>query len=375
MEKHLPFYGFAADTLTGQTPKWQSEFDTADFLEFCQFHGIAGLLADSVRPSQHVPVQIIEDLNQKTNELRLLDKLQNKALAQMVTILQAHQIPTIVLKGSALANTIYSASHLRPRGDIDLLVQLKHAKKLDELMTRLGLSRSGDPGTAWDTRQVSYSMQDAFNCRHDFDIHYKISNQLVFSKHFSWIELFLNSEEIKSPDTGNLRVLSPIYQLIHACLHRSTHLHMPYQVEDQSRPGDRIVWLYDMYLIGGSLSESDWNQAEKLSKDKQMSAICRDALTATGELFHSDPIITTAARFDSNSRELSAMLLHRKRWSFSLAELMAMSGFRNRCRLVFRLLFPPTSVMQQQYGYSHAYELVWLYPKRLISRLLRQLSG
>ena len=60
------------------------------------------------------------------------------ALARVIEHLNAHGIPNILLKGVALALTLYKNEALRPMGDVDLLVRWDDVPRTVELLRELG---------------------------------------------------------------------------------------------------------------------------------------------------------------------------------------------------------------------------------------------
>lgn len=63
-------------------------------------------------------------------------------LQEITTALQAHQIPTLILKGAHLGAAVYGSIALRSMLDIDLLVPQRHVALAVEQLRRLAMNRA-----------------------------------------------------------------------------------------------------------------------------------------------------------------------------------------------------------------------------------------
>lgn len=83
-----------------------------------------------------------------TLKLRLLER----RLGEAVTLLAAHGIDVTLLKGAALAQTVYRGFVDRPMADVDLLVDASRARQAHALLREHGWARieTAMPDVAWD---------------------------------------------------------------------------------------------------------------------------------------------------------------------------------------------------------------------------------
>jgi hypothetical protein len=121
----------------------------------------------------------------------------------------------ILLKGAALANTVYPEPALRTMGDIDLLVSSSERDRAGEALRRFGFSPRPGYATPWHHLPPLRSP--------DGDMVVELHDQLVPVSAPCCVDLeavYSRSEEI---DVAGIRalVLSPVDALHHVCLHTS----------------------------------------------------------------------------------------------------------------------------------------------------------
>ena len=143
-------------------------------------------------------------------------------LRKVLRLFIDHGIPVIVLKGAALANSVYNSIGDRPMSDVDLLVHPEDREKILAI-----LDESGYPTKPW-----RKSGLHPFNINFTGEIDFLGKNGTVFDLHwnlisFEWVRQLnnLNIEEMwretepLTIDGVETRQLSSRDTLIHICLH------------------------------------------------------------------------------------------------------------------------------------------------------------
>jgi len=110
-----------------------------DLAPLAESHGLGPLLFHHVRqggfslPGEvRLQVQGLFLRHKVANEMRMAK------LSEILAALAAAQIPALLLKGSALATTVYPQPGLRPMADLDLLVPPDDVVRAQEMVRRLG---------------------------------------------------------------------------------------------------------------------------------------------------------------------------------------------------------------------------------------------
>ncbi len=119
----------------------------ADLAEQSEIHGIAPLIYYHFQAAGFSPpVPARRVLKALVMRHRDANAIRSRALVLILDALSAEGIPVLVLKGAALAHTVYPEPGLRPMRDIDLLVPPSQARQAQSLLISLGYHESSPTG-------------------------------------------------------------------------------------------------------------------------------------------------------------------------------------------------------------------------------------
>ncbi len=159
-----------------------------------------------------------------------------KALTSALELLERARVPVIVLKGGALALSVYPDPPLRPMNDIDLLVPP------DAVETAVAALRSGgflvpDEETAsfWKRAYFHLPLRAPGDGYVLVELHWGIAQ--ADRHHPVTDELFRASLPLPEA-AGSARRLGPEDMLVHLSLHHAYHYFEP-----------RLIWIYDLALL------------------------------------------------------------------------------------------------------------------------------
>ncbi|MGI4788207.1 MAG: nucleotidyltransferase family protein [Janthinobacterium lividum] len=149
-----------------------------------------------------------------------------RPLAELLDACGAAALDLIVLKGAALAETVYPRPSLRPFGDIDVLIRLEDASRVFALLSKLGYVVEA---AAWK------DLVSGRGCEANFfrstergvvviEVHTDLLNNALFQGLVSLDHagLWQRSRPACLAGTGGW-VLGPEDQLLHLCLHLACH--------------------------------------------------------------------------------------------------------------------------------------------------------
>ncbi|MBC8236182.1 nucleotidyltransferase family protein [bacterium] len=180
-------------------------------------HSITPLLyqrLETLGPSTNIPASV----EQKLREIYIHSAARNMRLyhelSKVLRILQNDDIPVIVLKGAALAETVYQNIALRPMGDVDLLVKKEDLYRTETALLNLGY--------------VFYKENN-----YHFKQHYEGEKRIAIEIHWnidrpsSLFQIDIDGmwERARLAKIANVEVLvlSPEDLILHLCLHVSFH--------------------------------------------------------------------------------------------------------------------------------------------------------
>ena len=110
------------------------------FFALCDREELRGLLflASHVRCRGGWPAEIRDELAQSARTDTAREMLRREEIASVLSELAASGAPAIVLKGTALAYSVYDAPIARPRLDTDLLIDSAHQDAARGVLERRG---------------------------------------------------------------------------------------------------------------------------------------------------------------------------------------------------------------------------------------------
>ncbi len=357
---------FLVDVINGRSPEWKSSWDDADFITACQIHGVTGIVADCAkRKKLNLPLEVFQGLKEVLDSLRVFELLHTEQLRLLFGKLESAGVSFILLKGTALAYSVFSSPHLRSRGDTDLFIAEGRRSEMDASLLNLGYERQVTPPADLSSYQQIYSKTDHFGYDHIIDVHWRISNRQVFANAFTWEELEQHTSEI--PDLWpKARSLNPEYLLLHLCLHRVGHFTFPTFDEHLTERGDRLLWLYDIALVCRELESTGWIRFSNLCKEKQMCAVVLDTLAAANAFFPFNiPEQARALLAPTGGREPSRRLLDGGFLNSLVSDLAALPSWTEKITLLTEHLFPPSNYMLFKYEKQSRLWLPLLYIRRL----------
>lgn len=286
-------------------------------------------------------------------------------LVRVLGALAGSGVKPLLLKGAALAYSIYPSPGLRPRVDTDLLIRSSDRDICHRVLSDLGYEKENAIHGELVQYQSGYAMQDRFGIGHVLDVHWRISNTQLFSQALGYEEL--SSRALSLEALGeHARGPAPVHALLHACMHRAHHLHSPMTMDgEQGTGGDRLIWLYDIHLLVESMSRQELVEFAALAGRKRIRAVCRDGLLrATGCFATQLPEEVLLALTSKGAAELSEAHLRTGRIHHLLTEIRSLPSWRDRVRLLKEHLFPPMDYMFKKYSVSSRAWLPMLYLKR-----------
>jgi len=348
-----------AAALRGEKIDWPQPLSD-DEIDALVEHGVAPL----VYAAAGVP-----QLRDVAMSAAVAEPLRLRELRAVLDGLAARGVRPLILKGSALAYSMYAAGELRPRMDCDLLIEGAEMEIVAEVFAALGYEAAINSGDELGIRQRSFSRTDEFDVSHNFDVHVAIANTAVFASVLRYDELLSRAVAVPRIGEHALR-LSNADALLHACIHRVAHHHN----------SDRLIWLCDIHLLRRSLTRDELRDFWQLAADRRVVAVCRRAFELEASWFGSagDAAEQWLTREQLEADEPSRAFLDRGRtYGELLVTNLAALSWSGRLKRLRQLAFPPRQFMYAQFGGGSPAALPLLYAYRGlrgVARLFRKLA-
>lgn len=361
---YLPFM---VSVINDQSPAWQPDWDEDDFLTACKIHGVAAIISTRTdRQGLEFPQSVAEELREVVESLKVFELLHREQLQILFERFAADSIEFIVLKGSALAYSVSPEPWMRARGDTDLIISESDRLKADGILIELGYEPQVVSSVYLLSYQQIYAMTDRYGYGHIIDIHWRINNRHAFASAFSWQDLQQNTALIPALWPG-ARTMNTPYQLLSLCLHRVGHFTFSTFDELLTERRDRLLWLYDIFLVCRELDTTAWQQFGELCRAKQLSAVAVDSIDAAAACFPFEfPETIRSALVEAGHKDSSRRLLKGGFINALISELGALPGWQDKAGLVKEHLLPPAEYLLARYEKQSRLWLPLLYIRRLI---------
>ena len=335
-----------AEMLRDETvPPGARATDPAAFVRACGDDDLTGLVYEVISRQDAGDnwVRFVRDaLAPEARAHSAEEMLRRQELVGVLDALAAAGVQPILIKGIALAYSVYGAPAARRCRDTDLLI-----RRDDERTIRRILADRGYAPPLWCEGELLFCQfplkkTDAFGFVHTLDFHWKISTQSFFAD-------LLGFDEVLGAATGlpalgaHARAAGPLHALLLACIHPVMH----------HRNARSLVWIYDVHLLASQLSVREFDRFAELASARQVAAICAHQLRIAARWMGTripDSALQTLEAV--GTREPSAAYLRpNRRWAGELvSNLQGLSSWRDRMRLLREVVLPPPDYMLRAYG-------------------------
>ena len=351
--------------LRGDAVSWSDLAMTpAEFLGHCERHDVSLLVHERIlrsSDSAEWPSAVRDALLKHAREETARELLRREEIAAVIAALSDRGVRAVVLKGAALAYTVYETPGARPRLDTDFFID-----ECDRDTARVVLEKRGyvaPPYCADLFSQFEMTKTDEFGLVHVMDVHWKISTQPVFACVLRFEEVLRRAMPV--PALGASAVVPrSVDALLLACMHPVMH----HQNEE------RMLWAYDIHLLAESLTAVEFEELVRLARAKQMTEVCARGLRLAQAMFRT--AISNALLADLDRRERAEpsaeYLASQRRWrDETVSSLRALPRFSERVRFMRSVLLPSPQYMLGAYGLHGKPLGPWLLPALYVHRNVR----
>jgi hypothetical protein len=278
-------------------------------------------------------------------------------------------IPVLVLKGAALAETVYSNIAVRPMGDVDLLVH-----RADRSRALAALAACGFAAPHVDARDDANAAFEnecfMFKPGHTqtaVELHWSLFDSPYYQYALRMDWFWDTAEGVTIADT-RARMLGPEAQVLHLCGHLRLH-----------HGGGELLWLHDIaQLVTSWRARIDWSVVLERAQRFDLVLSLQDVLGRVAvdwgapipgavlqrlQALHASP---REARVFGWLTEPNRSVVRRL-----YVDLASLPSWSRRLVFAWINLFPSAAYMQQRYGIRHPLLVPFYYPYRW----LRALAG
>lgn len=294
----------------------------------------------------------------------VLEELQRRELTAVITALVDAGIQAVLLKGAAWAYQVYPQPMLRSRDDTDLLISAADRDRAARVLLALGYEAANENRAELATAQRHFRRVDARQFAHPIDLHWRVTNPLVFADALPFARVWPRSVPIAP--LGGARALCPVDALLLGCLHRLAH-----HGDDSD-----LIWVYDIHWLATRLTAEESGELVEQAAANRLSGACLQGLSRSIEAFGTRvPAATLSALAAAEGAADDVFFQPR----VSPLELLAsdwrtLDTWSGRCRLLRAHVFPERAYMASKYGTRNPVLLPLLYAHRALTGLPRWLK-
>lgn len=297
------------------------------------------LLAASLSPEERATA-IGNQLARELTIAAALNAWRDEETRRLLAALSHDGIDVLVMKGSALAHTLYAEPHLRPRLDVDLLLGRDALERAERVVTAEGWTHPVERAAEVAEPQRHYVKDGPGGSLYHLDVHWRIAIPQAFGDALSFHELAQRSVPV--PQLGaSARTLSPVDALLLACVHRVAH----------HADAIDLLWLRDIHLLVEHLTAEERVELPARAQRASIVAVTRRGLALAADLFgtpHAAELLSGLAALPPQS-ESSADFLGGVRPVNALRLDLAALTWSARLALVAEHLFPAPAYMRARY--------------------------
>ena len=359
---------FLAHLLRGEErgPAWEENPGVVAMMRRVEFHGIAGLLGHLAL--DRLPCPIRDEVRRLAVSQEFWEAQHIKRLRPLLEQLERRGACPLIIKGTALAYTLYDKPSTRRRGDTDILVRESSFDEACQIVRSFGFTAPADGLTVRALGARSFVMQDEHGFCHEIDLHQRINSSPVIAKLFPFEELKRRSEPVLKIGPG-ARAIGLSDALLVACFHRLIHSQVPYYVDGVLHLSpDRLVWLYDIKLIHDCFEGAEEQRTKELAKAKGLLPVLVEGLGAADRWLKLGRRGLINRLGEAPEPTLPYRYLHSgpaKRWVLDLR------ATQRRGRMVLDSLAPPQEYMRRKYRVRRLTTLPYFYVWRALHGLYK----
>jgi hypothetical protein len=332
---------------------------SAEVVEAARRHRVHLVLADIVGDriqDEHLRAALAADLR----EAAIADLLREHDLRRLLARLAEAGVRALLLKGAGLAYTTYRHPHLRPRGDVDILIARAALESADRALVQDGWLRAVEQTRESVTTQRHYQRVKAAAITEQLDVHWKIAVPHLFGEVLAFEELAARSVPVVLLGSGAW-TLSDADALFLACVHRVAH----------HQDAIDLLWLWDIHLLASRLSDAERARFIDLGVTRSMRAVCARGIELASACFATPGAADlmaavrpgAAERPEPSVRFLGGGL---RQVDLLRGDLSMLEGWRARVALLGGHLFPSAAYMQSRYPGWPAVALPFAYVHRIV---------
>ncbi len=242
----------------GEPARWKTDADAAwsDVWTRIEYHGIPLLLHRRVELLDAWPQPLLERMAEEARLMVLWETTHHDAICTLLRELNASNIASVIMKGTALAYGFHDAPPIRRRGDTDLLIRPRDKEQTRATLKKLGWYRKPDPHGL--NYQEGWLHNAAGFFVHALDLHWEPSERAVLHSVLP-LDLFFSTKQPLPEFCKDTFRPDNATMVLHGAINQKWHAMHGYDAEKARLASpSRLIWMVDFDLLVRSMTDDDW---------------------------------------------------------------------------------------------------------------------
>lgn len=345
---------------------WKGEDARSRIAARAEFHGIAGLLAGRLAGARHWPDCLRDDLQTEARLAGLWEEIHRKAIVRLIEGLANEGVPSVVMKGTALAYLYHPDPAARRRGDTDLLIRPADLERTRIRLAALGCSKREDPHGLF--FQETWEIDCGAGLIHSLDLHWEAADRPILQEVLRSAEYWENPVPLPrlSP---RAQAPSPVLLMVHGAINQAWHVARGFFVDgERIKGGRRLIWSVDYARLTEAFSAADWQRLVTLCHERKISPLVHAALAGAVEDLGLHLPAEPMARLASDTRPSPAAdyIAAPDRLGDMLADIRAATSVGLKLRILGSMIFAPRSHLEDKFPHLAHWPSIALQLRRYV---------
>ncbi|MEO0462972.1 MAG: nucleotidyltransferase family protein [Pseudomonadota bacterium] len=358
-------------------PPWRDDLGVTPkaAAERILFHGIALQLVEGDPQLSGWPTALADTISEQARLQTFWEMSHRDLLGQLIEKLHSAGAQPLLIKGSALAYSLYEKPALRRRSDSDLLVKGLPKRRARGVLASLGFTRQGDVVPM----QEAWEQPTSYGFTHEVDVHWGWKSSPVVSACLDTILPAAQPCELPAI-SPHARGAGHLDNLVLVSINRASHEAFGYINDTASiYENNRLIWAIDLDTISRALSPQDWERLPALAEHAGCARLVADAFRFAEAALEThiprgvlDKLVEAGATGPERISAYYAGLSTKERVKRDFA---ASKGLLAKFETLSCHLFPGAAVLHRRYPDATHWPLTALRLRRLASSAGRVLTG
>lgn len=332
-----------------------------DIVQRADYHGIAHLLAIDTRNQPAWPQGLADQFRESAMAREFWEASHMRLVQPALAALAGAGVTPVVMKGTALAYSLYANPASRTRGDTDLLVSPQDLARTRLVLADLGFSRGEDAhGTLFQETWRAHAGKDL---THAIDLHWQVNDSPVLQQALPLEPALANAQPLPRLGEG-VRSLGHADSLLQLAFNAKWHSDFGFFLGGERVTGTpRLIWAHDVHLLLGEMDRAELDRLASHAVETGAAAALLEAIEHAVGAFGT-PV--DAGAMDKLRRAPANTAIMRYLQSSDpvgrrKADLRATRGLRAKARFVANMLLPSPRHLYRRFPRAQGWPLPALY--------------